>query len=138
MTYRGALATSQEVRVEPSRHLRLVAEGSDFYRRGTVAEGRSEDSSLLRLTVGGLLLGIPVGTVIVIGLVAAALAGQGAFTLGAMWAAVYAGTIAGAYLGGVAGLAVFLGRADRSRMAARDVEHLSAIGSARPPVRPAA
>jgi hypothetical protein len=137
MTQRVAVATSDEVRVEPSRHLRSVTEGSDP-RRGTIAEGRAEDSSLLRLTVGGLLLGIPIGTVIVIGLVAVALAGQGAFTLGAMWAAVYGGTIAGAYLGGVAGLAVFLGRADRSRLAARDVEHPPVVVPIRPLTRRAA
>jgi hypothetical protein len=135
MTQRAAVATSDEVWVVPSRHLRLVPAGSDFEDRAAAAEGRSEDSTLLRLTVGGLLLGIPVGTVVVIGLVAAALAVQGAFTLGAMWAAVYAGTIGGAYLGGVAGLAVGLGRVDRSRTASRDVEHLSGVGAARSPAR---
>jgi hypothetical protein len=98
------------------------AASAEVDREGAVRSGRAEDQRFIRPTVGWVLLGIPIGIVVVTSMIAVTLAAYGTFVWGALLAGLYGGAVAGAYLGGVAGLASALLEEERAGRRVTEVD----------------
>jgi hypothetical protein len=91
-------------------------------REHAIRTGVAEDRRLVRPAVGWMLLGIPIGIVVVTSAIAVILAVYGTLVWGALLAGLYGGAIAGAYFGGVAGLGTALLREEHAGRRVTEVD----------------